>query len=386
MTLRNFVALFVLVVLASVSAWADQPQVPPVMTARDLGLNQAVCRPASTDTILSILAKNGMDVGYFQYAMDHYYLFNGSSCVEGSTSWGAAWLSKYVSYLFFVRGYELWGQLSGLQKDQLLQIAKNEVREETFFVSASCGMYPWDSCSEDFISFVMTLSAAKNFFPQAFTAEELDSITALERKYFEWAFSTQIGWSGLTYEQAEWDNVPAVKMYNHDGESVVYSLLQDVHLNNALQAYRMTLHNIPDFYRDATTQANIRALFAWAQTKSLPDGSSFTNNCRTANRDEHGDVFFTVESCGDPNHADTIPLALPGGRVIRFFGTDPSSDGMYGFESFDPSYLHDDFRRLLYGNVLNPRVVLPPLVRRGGQRVESVELTTGKTLSLSVSQ
>jgi len=274
--------------------------------------------------------------------MNHYYMTNGDTCDSSKKwqdqNWGAAWLSKFVTYAVLVRGHELWDQLSGLQKEQLGEIVSNEVKEDTFYLDDNCGTWKGNSCSEDFVSFLMTLSAAKNFFPQYLNVPET---SVMEEQYFDYTFSTTLGFYSLVMETMPWDTYDDgnlsgmpdyIKMYNHGGESPVYAAIILTGLGNALYPYRLTGNVVPHFYyfpSDTTTSAKF--LFLWVQHKTAPTGIAFLDACHTVD----GDTI----PCSDPGIADATPLMFPAGRPLSFlFGivfTQSHIEDYYDFESYN---------------------------------------------------
>lgn len=313
------------------------------------------------------------DVNKFQDVMDYYYMDNGSPCDSSGNwqnyIWGATWLSKYVTYAVMIRGYELWNQLSDMQRSQLGDIIQNEIREDTFYLDDNCGTWKGNSCSEDFISFAMILAAAHNLYPQYIM--DLDKVLQLEKNYLYYALTVRQDYAttgdslvyyALVDEREDWDNYgefdgglgPAsyVKMYNHGQENPVYGGLLIVGVGNILYSYRISGNNPPYFYYNSVVYRGVVQLLWWIQHKTSVDGSHFLNTCHK--------IDGTLVPCNDAGVANAIPGIIPAGRAAELlYGivvTKSDLEYFYDFEKFDSTFDGGNMnlgRRYFY-NVWNP--------------------------------
>lgn len=319
------VVLFTLLAVASASAQEINNRAP-------FGAGEA-------NSYIPLLANS--DVPTFQWVMDRYYLF-----YHGAGAWGNGWLAKFISYPLAVRGYELREELSPEQKARLETILADAVREETFFVSTACGIDPFDSCSEDFISMLATIAAVKNLYPAVADRVGREALTYRERKYLRLTFSVENGWYSLQRRISAVDGSPRVMMLNHGEENVVYSGLLMVHLNNALYTYALAGNEVPSYYRESWLADNVRSMFEWTQSVATTDGYSYLRGCRT----NQGNV----ELCGDIHISNRVPRNIPAGRLLVNLLGDAPED--FSFRPFDASGL--DEGRVVYYDDWNGEFLL----------------------------
>jgi hypothetical protein len=260
-------------------------------------------------------------------AVNHYY----KNCPKGTPMrWGDAWLSKFVASLLAIRSYEIWHNLNDITKQDIVRILVDAVDERTFRIDSSCGADPWNSCSEDFISFLVLVARVKNFFPQVVDIVGMDYINRLEIKYLGLSFSSENGYYSLVYDQTVDGN--HFLMRNHGEQSAVYTGLLLIYMNLAMSAYQISQNPVPDYYRDPHLLDKIRDIFMWMQSVSTSDGSSFLFNCLNY----QGNLVY----CGDANVGNAIPRVIPAGRLIfnifgdSFFNSNPG----YNYRLFDSSY------------------------------------------------
>ncbi|HVN76057.1 MAG TPA: hypothetical protein VMT19_07045 [Thermoanaerobaculaceae bacterium] len=281
------------------------------------------------------------DVAALQYVADRYYLFS-----AGDGTWGNGWLSKFVVYDLGVRAFELRSQLPGALAEQIDRIMEDAVDERTFRVDTSCGIDPWNSCSEDFGSMLKAVATVRQLFPNVVARVGDGALRLLEEEYFRLAFSTEAGTYALTVQTSPIDGNAYVMMNNHGGQSAVYGGVLLIELANAFYAYWLAGTPLPEFYRDPAVLATIASLFGWLQLTATPDGRSYVNGCLDA-RGEIG-------PCDDPGVSSAIPRFIPAGRVARvLLGEGAFLPGRYDFRAFDPTYgagnCWNRGRRLQYG-------------------------------------
>ncbi|MCX7616107.1 MAG: hypothetical protein N2Z68_01810 [Patescibacteria group bacterium] len=243
------------------------------------------------------------DPAVIQDAMDRYYMF----APEGMPRrWGDGWLSKFVASLLAIRAWDIRDKLTEPQKSQLNEILTDAIREETFRLDMTCGIDPWNSCSEDFVSYLALLSRVKNLYPTVAEKAGIGYVSSLERKYLELTFSTDKGYYSLVREQTQ-DGM-RVLMHNHGEQSAVYTGLLLIYLNHTLRAYSLANNPLPDYFCQDWLMANIRDMFGWLQSVSTSDGLSFLNSCLNA----EGNLV----SCSDMKVANAVPRVIPAGRLM----------------------------------------------------------------------
>ncbi len=304
--------------------------------------NVTVAQTTSTDPLGNTWTRANFGVGEANYwvdqlgfagvaevqdALNHYY----TQCDPGTSErWGDGWLSKFVANLLAVRGWNCWSQLSDQQQAQLVDVMTNAVDESTFRLDTSCGLDPWNSCSEDFVSFLSLISRVKNFYPQVVERVGANYLDLLEQKYLRLVFTTDNGYYSLVREQTL-DGVH-VLMHNHGEQSAVYSgAAVMVYTNLAIESYSLAGNRTPLYFQQQEVLNNIRDMFSWMQTLSTPDGTAFLNNCMN--------YQGNLVSCGDVNVTNAIPQVIPAGRLIHnLFGDSGFIPGMYEYRLFDTSY------------------------------------------------
>lgn len=262
-----------------------------------------------------------------QYALDHYY----TQSPEGTElRWGNGWLSKFVASQLAVRGFELRLQLSDAQNNQVEDVLLDAVSEGTFQLDSDCGINPYNTCSEDFVSFVALIARVKNFYPNVVSRVGVEELNRLEKKYLSLTLAINNGYYSLSQEQTE-DGIHILAS-NHSGQSAVYSGILLIYLNHAIESYSRMKNPVPNYYRESSILASILDMFSWLQSVSAPDGSYYLNNCLRSG---------VLVSCGDVYTADAIPQVIPVGRLIRnLFGDSQEvfSPGKYSYQLFDTSY------------------------------------------------
>jgi len=258
---------------------------------------------------------------------------------EACDSWGHRWLAKWAVFAFGMKASELWDELNYRQQDEVEEILLDAVDESTFFRGFGCGKKKGDTCSEDYISMVITVALVKNLFP--YVAQQADELDWLEEKYINLTFSDEDGYSGLVREQKSWDRETEVKLYNHGEESPVYALYLMTGMGNAIFTYQIANKRAPQYY----DHPNQLPLFRWAQSKAAADGSEFLYACHR--------VGGELVSCNDSRTSDTNPHVVPGGRFIGH----TASLGGYSFSEFDDSEAagNYDIGRYYFYQVWNPK-------------------------------
>jgi hypothetical protein len=271
------------------------------------------------------------------------YWSNGEDC----DSWGHRWLAKWAVFAFGMKSSELWNELDYYQREQVEEILLDAIDESTFYLDFSCGIKKGNSCSEDYVSMVITIALVKNLFP--YLAQQVADIDGLEEKYINLTFSNGDGYSGLIREQKSWDREVEVKLYNHGGESPVYALYLMTGMSNAVFTYQIANKRAPHYYE----HPNQIPLFRWAQSKATADGSEFLFACHR--------VGGELVPCNDPGASNTNPHIVPGGRFIGH----SAPLGGYSFIEFDDSEAagNYDIGRYFFYQVWNPKPY--PFVRKG---------------------
>ena len=260
-------------------------------------------------------------------------------------SWGHRWLAKWAVFAFGIKASELWDDLSRSQQNQVEEILLDAIDESTFFLGFTCGLRKGDTCSEDYVSMVITIALVKNLFPHL--VQDNSEIDRLEEKYINLTFADDTGYFGLIQEQKPWDSRVEMKLYNHGEESPVYALYLMTGMNNAVFTYQIANTRAPSYY----DHPNQIPLFRWAQSKAAVDGSRFLDTCHRVNGD--------IVPCNDHRTSDTNPYIVPGGRFIGYI----ASDGGYPFCEFDDSEAagNYDIGRYYFYHLWNPKPY--PLVR-----------------------
>ncbi len=271
------------------------------------------------------------DTAVIQDAIDHYYL----NCPAGTSDrWGDGWLNKFILNLFVKKSHELESQLTQQQKEQIDIILADAIREQTFFIDSTCGIDPGNSCSEDFVSYLDSISRIKNFFPGVVQKVGEKYVNDLEQKYLQLTFSTDYGNYSLVRENTL--DGAHVLMHNHEGQNAVYTGLLLIYLNQALEAYNETNTPIPLIYRQDWLLNNIKDMFAWLQSVSTSDGESFLMACKGTDGN--------MDSCADIRTANAIPKVIPAGRIIHNFvsakilSPDVFKKDCYDYRDFDLTY------------------------------------------------
>lgn len=266
------------------------------------------------------------DVAAVQDALNHYY----TQCPAGTSErWGDGWLSKFVANLLAVRGWNCWSQLDQQQQSQLVDVMSDAVNESTFRLDSSCGLDQWNSCSEDFVSFLSLISRVKNFYPQVVERVGANYLNNLEQKYLHLVFTTDDGYYSLVHEQTL-DGVHTL-MHNHGEQSAVYSGALLMYTNLAIESYSLAGNRVPLYFVSSEVVSNVRDMFSWMQTLSTSDGSAFLANCMN--------YQGNLVSCGDVTVTNAIPQVIPAGRFIHnLFGDGGFIAGMYEYRLFDTSY------------------------------------------------
>jgi len=267
-----------------------------------------------------------------QYALDHYY----TQSPEGTElQWGNGWLSKFIGSELAIRGFENWSQLTDSQKNKLEDVLADAVSEDTFRLDSDCGINPWNTCSEDFISFTALISRVKNFYPNVVSRVGVEELNRIEKKYLSLSFSISNGYYSLVREQTE-DGVHVLAR-NHSGQSAVYTGVLLIYLNHAIEAYSRVGNPVPNWYKDITP--TVLDIFRWLQSVSTPDDSYYLNNCLRSG---------VLVSCGDIYTANAIPQVIPAGRLIHnLFG---ESEGVFPFGKYSYRFFDADYTG---GNISN---------------------------------
>ncbi|MCX7616106.1 MAG: hypothetical protein N2Z68_01805 [Patescibacteria group bacterium] len=273
-----------------------------------------------------------------QRALDSYYLI---ASPDAPYKWGNGWLSKFVASNLAINGYRFRDYLSSEQKEQLNTVLSDAVKLSTFRLDTTCGIDPWNSCSEDFVSFLALIARVKNFYPEVVSRVEKelgeDYFINVEKKFLELTFTDENGFYSLVREETGLqDGVSYVLARNHGEQSAVYSALLLIYLNHALASYPLSGNKIPSFYRESKVVENIKSLFSWLQEVSSPDGNSFLGACQAYGKE--------IVACNDSKVANAIPKVLPAGRLIRNLvaaGVLPKEvfkENKYHYLDFDSSY------------------------------------------------
>ncbi len=271
------------------------------------------------------------DTAVIQDAIDHYYL----NCPSGTQDrWGDGWLNKFILNLFVKKSHELADQLTQQQKEQISIILADAIREQTFFIDSTCGIDPGNSCSEDFVSYLTSISRIKNFFPEVVQKIGQKYVDDLEQKYLQLTFSTNYGYYSLVRENTL--SGEHVLMHNHGGQNSVYTGLLLIYLNQALEAYNETNNPIPLIYKQDWLLNNIKDMFSWLQSVSTSDGESFLIACQGTDGN--------MKSCADIGTANAIPRVIPAGRIIhnlvsaKVLSPDVFKSDSYNYRDFDLTY------------------------------------------------
>ncbi len=208
----------------------------------------------------------------------------------------------------------------------------------SFYYFGKCNLYAGkvnidNSCAEDDESISKFLAMVHNLFPRV--ADRLGGdtvVTSLERRFLEKAFSTDYEHGGgLLILDGD------VVLPNHGGPNVPYVGVNLIGLNNARDTYLLAGSPVPDWYG----HPNALALFRQMQTKALPDGSAFTDDCVLNSG--------RVVPCNDPGSMNAVPTMLPAGRFVRaVFGDQAFAPGLYTFEECDLSRIADPDRANQY--------------------------------------
>ncbi len=266
------------------------------------------------------------DVAAVQDALNHYY----TQCPPGTSErWGDGWLSKFVANLLAIRGWNCWSQLDQQQQSQLVDVLSDAVNENTFRIDSTCGLDPWNSCSEDFVSMLSLVSRVKNFYPQVVEKVGANYLNNLEQKYLHLVFTTDNGYYSLVREQTL-DGVH-ILMHNHGEQSAVYSGALLMYTNLAIESYSLAGNRVPLYFASNEVVSNVRDMFSWMQTLSTTDGTAFLANCMN--------YQGNLVSCGDVNVTNAIPQVITPGRFIHnLFGDGGFTPGMYEYRLFDTSY------------------------------------------------
>ncbi len=206
--------------------------------------------------------------------------------------------------------------------EEILLDAGRAAANGTFYYFGKCNLYGGrvnidNSCAEDDESISKFLAALHNVFPRV--AERLggaDTVAALERRFLERAFSTDYeNGGGLLIIDGE------IVLPNHGGRSDPYAGVNLIGLNNARDTYLLAGNPLPAWY----AHPNALVLFRALQTKALPDGSAFTDDCVLNNG--------RLVPCNDPGGLNAVPAMLPAGRFVRaVFGDAAFAPGLFTFE------------------------------------------------------
>ena len=269
--------------------------------------------------------------GTIQYALDNYYTVT----PEGMPNrWGNGWVAKFIANLLAVRGYEFRSELSEAQQQQLEDVLVDAVNESTFVIDLDCGdanttLGKWNSCSEDFVSYLALVARVKNFYPNVVSRVGINELNRIEQKYLMLTFTVNNGYYSLVKDQTL--DGEHVIMRNHRGQSAVYTGLLLIYLNHALESYSRVGNPVPYWYKDATFLNTISDMFKWLQSVSTSDGVSYLTSCR----------YYSggLVSCNDQFTAAAIPQIIPSGRLIKnLFGETMFSADKYSFLLFDDTY------------------------------------------------
>ena len=287
----------------------------------------------------------------FDAVTDAYFATKSASSNWDGNSWGRQWLSQFSVYLYGVKGWQLKSQLSQDQKTKMKMVLADGTMESHLKYDNCITGGNGNSCSEDYVGFVMAIAAAK--------LNDVSVSDSLEEQYVQKVFgmsaSSNAPGLGLTKEQKSWDDILYTKMYNHGGENPVYAGLLFVHMNDAAYAYSLkqnsSVPSLPSYY----VQPSMKDLFSWIQSKTKSDGSGYLNTCHTTS----GAPF----ACSDTT-AQTSPTAIPAGRFVRaFIGDSAFATGAYASENYD-SVISGNFdvgRKMMYGDY-NKKWLLSPIV------------------------
>jgi hypothetical protein len=121
-----------------------------------------------------------------------------------------------------------------------------------------------------------------------------------------------------------------VVLPNHGGPNAPYAGVNLIGLNNARDTYLLAGNPLPGWYG----HPNALAVFRQMQTRALPDGSAFTDDCVLNSG--------RVVPCNDPEIMNAVPTMLPAGRFVRaVFGDQAFAPGLFTFEECDPSKIAD---------------------------------------------
>lgn len=273
------------------------------------------------------------DTSMIQYALDHY------------SEWKNQWLSSYIAWLLGRRAQELENQLSESQKEQLTNVAVDFFREENFRLDKTCGIDPWNSCSEDFIGNAMKYSLRSlKIFEEAVRIVGGEKLKNLEEKYLKLALTDKNGNFSLVRQISPIDGKEHLVVLNHGMQNPPYAAKILIHLNNAFATHFEGGHLPPDFYYKSEIISNIKELFEWLQITTLPDGSAFLPSGCLNYKGENG-------PCNDPGFSESVPLFLPAGRIIENLFGKIETNG-WSFLEGDPTYNGGDSwnqgRKLIY--------------------------------------
>lgn len=285
------------------------------------------------------------DTSIIQYTLDHY------------GEWKHQWLSQYIAWFLGRRAYEFKDELTPAQKEQLTEIAADFFKEENLRLEKTCGIDPWNSCSEDFIGQAMkySLRSLEIFKDAVQLAGGEKKLAELERKYILLSFTDENGNFSLVRQVSPIDNKEHLLLLNHGMQNPPYAAKLLIHLNNALQTHLEGGRPIPDFYyKDPKITSGIKEIFEWLQISALPDGSAFLPTGCLNFRGENG-------ACNDPGFSESIPLFVPGGRVVEIlFGRKIFKEGAWPFLEGDSSWNGGDSsnegRKLAY-HTYNPKLL-----------------------------
>ena len=271
------------------------------------------------------------DPAVIEDAVSHYY----TQCLEGTSNrWGDGWLSKFVANLLAYRGWTLRDKLSADLQSRLNDVLADAVDERTFRIDTTCGLDSWNSCSEDFVSFLTLVSRVKNFYPAVVEKVGINYLNLLEQKYIGLVFSTANGWYSMVRENTL-DGQHDL-MHNHGQQSAVYTGILLVYFNQAIRAYSLAGNQVPAYYKQDWLIATIADTFAWLQTLSTSDGVQYLALCMN--------YQGNLESCADVKVTNAIPQVVPSGRLMQnlvnsgVLTPNVFKEGSYSFELFDTSY------------------------------------------------
>lgn len=355
--LRKKAGALVLSALATLGGWssktseADSIELPVAVVetknADPLGNNwERADGKTEVNWYIHELAKSN-DFSMIQYTLDHY------------DEWRHQWLSQYIAWLLGRRAHEFRGELTETQKEQLTKIAVDFFAERNFRLEKTCGIDPWNSCSEDFIGQAMkySLRSLEIFKDAVELSGGQKRLADLEHKYLFLAFTSKNGNFSLVRQVSPIDEKEHLVFLNHGMQNPPYAAKLLIHLNNAIATHLEGGQPIPEFYyKDPEIVSGIKEIFDWLQISALPDGSAFLANGCANFRGENG-------PCNDPGFSESIPLFVPGGRAAEIlFGSNIFREGSWPFLEGDPSWNGGDSsnegRKLIYHNsAYNPRLL-----------------------------